>query len=427
MDMSGGGAAGHARRSAVPPSVVSQRSERKVPYRVILAAIWLTLASLAAVWLLYRWKHLIFYLVMAGFIALVLNRPIQTLERWGLSRGPAILAVSAVALVLFLGLVAAVAAPITTNGVNFAKHAPQYLRQAQEGRGPVGAVVKRFHLQKQVNKINPGLSRILATAPERVVGVLQSAASTAFSVGIVVILAIFMLAEGPSLVAAVLAGLPGERRERVRRVGVTISRVVSGYTVGVVFMAILYGLVTAAALALTGVPFITSLAVWAGLLDIIPVIGDLIGMVPAAIFAFTHSLVAGIVVVAAMLAIQQVKNHVLYPIIVGRAVNLNALLVLVAVLAGSELMGIPGAVLAIPVAGTLQAIFVEFAPPPVRMFLRHPEMSRPSTPPPEDSGRGAPAIPSGDGDAGEPDGEAGEMDGEAAGVRPARRSRRRRR
>ena len=94
MDMSGGGAAGHARRSAVPPSVVSQRSERKVPYRVILVAIWLTLASLAAVWLLYRWKHLIFYLVMAGFIALVLNRPIQTLQRWRLSRGPAILAVS---------------------------------------------------------------------------------------------------------------------------------------------------------------------------------------------------------------------------------------------------------------------------------------------------------------------------------------------
>jgi len=425
MDVSGGGAAGHAGRSTGSPSVVS---ERKVPYRVILAAIWLTLASLATVWLLYRWKHLIFYLVMAGFIALVLNRPIQTLERWRLSRGPAILAVSTVSLLLFLGLGAAVAAPITTNGVNFAKHAPQYLRQAQQGKGAIGSVVKRFHLQKQVDRINPGLSRLLATAPERVVGVLQSAASTAFSVGIVVILAIFMLAEGPSLVAAVLAGLPEDRRERVRRVGLTISRVVSGYTVGVVFLAILYGLVTAAALTLTGVPFVTSLAVWAGLLDVIPVIGDLIGMVPAAIFAFTHSVVAGIIVVGAMLTIQQLKNHILYPIVVGRAVNLNALLVLVAVLAGSELMGIPGALLAIPVAGTLQAIAVEFAPAPVRTLLRHPELARPSTPPPRDSGRGAPAGPPGDGEAGEPDGDAaGELDGEAAGAKPAQRARRRRR
>src|SRR2546421_8105742 len=124
--MSGGGAAGHARRSAVPPSVVSQRSERKVPYRVILAAIWLTLASLAAVWLLYRWKHLIFYLVMAGFIALVLNRPIQRLERWGLSRGPAILAVSAGAPPPFLRPVAAGGGPPTPQPGHLAQHPPPH-------------------------------------------------------------------------------------------------------------------------------------------------------------------------------------------------------------------------------------------------------------------------------------------------------------
>src|SRR2546427_11333474 len=123
MDVSGGGAAGHAGRSAGSPSVVSERGERKVPYRVILAAIWLTLASLAAVWLLYRWKHLIFYLVMAGFIALVLNRPVQGLQRFGLSRGPAILAVSTVSFLGFIGLGAAGAAPIPTHGGNFANHA----------------------------------------------------------------------------------------------------------------------------------------------------------------------------------------------------------------------------------------------------------------------------------------------------------------
>src|SRR5205814_8077832 len=74
-------------------------------------------------------------------------------------------------------------------------------------------------------------------------------------------------------------------------------------------------------------------------------------------------------------ASRQVRTHVLYPLAVGRAVQLNALLVLVAVLAGSTLMGIPGALLAIPIAGTLHAIIVEFAPAPVRTFLRHPELS----------------------------------------------------
>jgi predicted PurR-regulated permease PerM len=207
------------------------------------------------------------------------------------------------------------------------------------------------------------------------VGVLRSAATTAFRVAIVIILAIFMLVEGPALVGAFLAGVPPDRRDSIRAVGQTTARVVSGYTVGVVALAILNGLVTALALAVMGVPFVSSLAVWAGVVDVLPIVGGLIGIVPAALFSFAHSVVAGIVVVAAMFAYQQVKNHVLYPLAVGRAVQLNALLVLVAVLAGSTLMGIPGALLAIPIAGTLHAIIVEFAPAPVRTFLRHPELT----------------------------------------------------
>jgi predicted PurR-regulated permease PerM len=345
-------------------------SDNKIPYRIILASIWLTVASVAGLALIYKSRTLIFYLMMATFVALVLNRPVRLLERIGLSRGPAILAVTAVSFLLFAGLIAAVAAPITTQGVNFAKHAPQYLAQAQQGKGPVGALAKRFHLAKELNKVNPAISRVLSTVPSRVLAVLQRAASTAFSAAIVVILAIFMLVEGPTLVPAFLAAMPEERRESIRLVGYTTSRVVSGYTVGVAGLAILNGLVTAAALSLTGVPFVTSLAVWAGLVDVLPIIGGLIAIVPAGLFAFAHSFFAGVVVVGAMFAYQQVKNHLLYPIAVGRAVKLNALLVLVAVLAGSELMGITGALLAIPIAGTLQAILVEFAPDATKVFLR---------------------------------------------------------
>jgi predicted PurR-regulated permease PerM len=240
--------------------------------------------------------------------------------------------------------------------VKFAKQAPQYLKQAQEGRGPVGAFAKRFHLENQLRKAVPAISKSLSRLPAQVVGVLRSAATTAFQVAIVIILAIFMLVEGPALVGAFLAGVPPDRKESIRAVGQTTARVVSGYTIGVVALAILNGLVTALALAVMGVPFVSSLAVWAGVVDVLPIVGGLIGIVPAALFSFAHSVV-------------------LYPLAVGRAVQLNALLVLVAVLAGSTLMGIPGALLAIPIAGTLHAIIVEFAPAPVRTFLRHPELT----------------------------------------------------
>jgi predicted PurR-regulated permease PerM len=347
----------------------------RVPYRVILAAIWLTIASVASLGLLYRLHDVVFDLVLAAFIALVLNPVVKALQRVGMGRAPAILAAVTVFFLIFVGLGAAVAAPITSQGVKFAKQAPQYLKQAQEGKGPVGAFAKRFHLENQLRKAVPAISRSLSRLPIQVVGVLRTAATTAFRVAIVIILAIFMLVEGPALVGAFMAGVPPDKKDSMQAIGQTTARVVSGYTIGVVALGFLNGLVTALALAVMGVPFVSSLAVWAGVVDVLPIIGGLIGIVPAALFAFAHSVVAGIVVVAVMFGYQQVKNHVLYPLAVGRAVQLNALLVLVAVLAGSTLMGIPGALLAIPIAGTLHAIIVEFAPEPVRMFLRHPELS----------------------------------------------------
>jgi len=348
----------------------------RVPYRVILAAIWLTIASIASLFLLYRLHEVVFDLVLAAFIALVLSPVVIRLERVGMGRGPAILAVTAAFFLVFVGIGAAVAAPITSQGVRFAKQAPQYLKQAQEGRGPVGSLAKRFHLEKQLRKAVPALSGYLSKLPAQVVGVVRQAATTVFQVAIVIILSIFMLVEGPALVGAFMAGVPPDRKESLRAIGQTTARVVSGYTIGVVALGVLNGIVTAVALTVMGVPFVSSLAVWAGVVDVLPIVGGLIGIIPAALFSFAHSVIAGIVVVGIMFAYQQVKNHVLYPLAVGRAVQLNALLVLVAVLAGSTLMGITGALLAIPIAGTLHAIIVEFAPPPVRAFLRHPELSR---------------------------------------------------
>lgn len=350
---------------------------RKVPIRLILSCIWLTVASIGVLGLVYRWRSLIFHIVVAVFIALVLNPAVVRLQQAGMKRGPAILAVVAFAVLVVVGLGALVAAPLTTQGVAFAKHAPQYLRLAQHGKGPFADFARKFHLETQLKKIAPAVSRAVYRVPSQILGVLRSAASTAFSVGIVLILAIFMLIEGPTLISAFVSGLPEANRQSIRGVGQMTSKVVSGYTLGVTGLAVLNGLVTAAVLFVTGVPFVASLAVWAGIADVLPVVGGLIAIVPAGLFAFAHSLTAGIVVVAVMLGYQQIKNHILYPLAVGRAVELNALLVLVAVLAGQEIMGIPGALLAIPVAGVLHAIILEYAPDPAKAFLRHSEPPQP--------------------------------------------------
>jgi predicted PurR-regulated permease PerM len=119
-------------------------------------------------------------------------------------------------------------------------------------------------------------------------------------------------------------------------------------------------MVTAAALTTMRVPFVLPLAMWAAIVDILPIIGGLLAIFVVSLFAFTKSLAAGIIVVVVMFVYQQVKNHFLYPVVVGRAVQLNALVVLLAVLAGAQVGGVAGAIFAIPIAAVIHVAMTEF-------------------------------------------------------------------
>jgi len=332
---------------------------KPIPYRLILTAIWLTIASIVAVLLIVELKHVIFDLIIAGFLALVVNPAVLRLQRWHLSRGQAIAIVVVIGTVAIVGIGTLIAAPLATQAAKFAASAPERLREAAAGKGSLGHIVMKLHLQKQLHNASSSLSNTVGKLSSAVLTVGRRIASAAFRTAIVIILSIFILVEGPRLVDGALRLVPSKQTEAARRIGQTASRVISGYTTGVLLMAALNGVVAGIAMELTHTPFVLPLATWAAVIDILPIIGGLLAIIPAALFGFTHSIAAGITVAVAIFAYQQIKNHLLYPVVVGRAVSLGSLLVLVSVLAGAELEGIGGAVLAIPVAGVLNAVIVE--------------------------------------------------------------------
>jgi len=330
-----------------------------IPYRLILTAIWLTIASAIAVVLIYELRHVIFSLIIAGFLALVVNPAVLRLQRWHLSRGQAIAIVVVIGTVAIVGIGTLIAAPLATQATKFAQSAPERLREAAAGKGTLGHVVTKLHLQKQLHNASSSLSNTVGKISSAVLTIGRKVASAAFRTAIVIILSIFILVEGPRLVDGTLRLVPAKHTEAARRIGQTASRVISGYTTGVLLMAALNGVVAGIAMELTHTPFVLPLATWAAVIDILPIVGGLLAIIPAALFGFTHSFAAGIIVAVAIFAYQQIKNHFLYPVVVGRAVSLGSLLVLVSVLAGAELKGIGGAVLAIPIAGVLNAVVVE--------------------------------------------------------------------
>ena len=347
--------------AVAPPAVAAPVpiARQPIPYRLILAIIGLVIATGVLIDLFLILHVLLFHLLVALFIALVLTPAIARLQRLGAKRGLATTLVVGAVVIGSLGVGTLIATPLAKQGVKFATQAPTYLAQAEKGQGTIGKLARRFHLQNQLKKAGPGLSKTLSNLSGKVLTFGRRIASAAFTATIVMILAIFMLVEGPKAVDWAIGEIPERHRDAGRRIGSQVLHVVSGYTTGVVLLAVLNGAVAGIAMAVTGTPFVLPLAVWATVIDVLPIVGGLLAIVPAGLFAFAHGLGAGIAVVAAMLTYQQVKNHLLYPVVVGRRVRLNSLLVLVAVLAGTELGGIAGAVLAIPVAGSIQVLTVE--------------------------------------------------------------------
>ena len=169
-------------------------------------------------------------------------------------------------------------------------------------------------------------------------------------------LTFLMLLEGPGLLRSMLSTLPPEQARRTRRILDDVARSVTGYMVGNTSTSVIAGIVCMVALMILGVPFAVVFGVWVALVDFLPLVGGLLAGVPTVAFAFLHSPTAGIVTLVVFLVYQQLENHVLNPLIMSKTVKLNPLWVILSVLAGAELAGIFGALLAIPAAGAIQVI-----------------------------------------------------------------------
>jgi predicted PurR-regulated permease PerM len=158
----------------------------------------------------------------------------------------------------------------------------------------------------------------------------------------------------------VYALVPEHSQERWRRVGYDIYRTVGGYVSGNLLISLIAGTLTTVLLLALGVPFAVALGVIVAVLDLIPLAGATIAAIIIGTVAFLHSITAGIVVVVFFVVYQQIENHFLQPVIYARTVQLSPLAVLISVLIGAKLAGILGALGAIPVAGAIQVILLEW-------------------------------------------------------------------
>jgi predicted PurR-regulated permease PerM len=337
--------------------------ERYVHFRprTVLLVIGILVASFLLLKVLWISRHVLSWIFIALFLTLALNPAVDRLERRIKRRGIATGTVFIAALVT-VALVGWLFIPTLVDQVNnFAHQVPNYLDDITKGRGRLGFLQEKYHL---VDKAREALDKggasklfgISGTALALAKGVVTAVLATLT----IIFMTFFMLLEGPKWVERFFLLLKPASRPRWQAVGHDIYRTVGGYVTGNLLISLIAGTLTAIVLAIMNVPYAIALGLIVAILDLIPLAGATIAAILVGAVAFLHSIPAGIVVVAFFIVYQQVENHVLQPIVYGRTVQLSPLVVLIAVLIGAELAGVLGALAAIPVAGAIQVIFLDW-------------------------------------------------------------------
>ncbi|HEY7731554.1 MAG TPA: AI-2E family transporter [Gaiellaceae bacterium] len=338
--------------------------ERVVRFRprAILIVIGIVLATLALLQLLLVTRGVLVWILIAAFLAMALNPPVDWLLRRGIfkRRGAAVGLVYASALLAIVGI-SATFVPTLVNEINdFAEAVPGYVEDITEGRGRLGFLERDYQIVEKIRDAieTSGVSGVLGLS-ETALSVTKSIFNAIVAVVTIVFLTLFMLLEGPAWVERFYSLMPEHHQPRWRRVGNDIYRTVGGYVTGNLAISLIAWIATTVVLLVLGVPYAFALGLIVALLDLIPLAGATIAAVIVTTIAFLHSTTAGIIVLVFFVVYQQIENHILQPLVYGKTVQLSPLAVLIAVLVGAKLAGIVGALVAIPVAGAIQVIVLD--------------------------------------------------------------------
>jgi predicted PurR-regulated permease PerM len=192
----------------------------------------------------------------------------------------------------------------------------------------------------------------------------KNAVSLAATLTTVFVLTVLLLLEGPKLRAGILARMRPERAARCIRVAAEVRRSVAGYVLGNLLTSVIAGTVVFVTLLIVGVPFAPVWGLWVALVDFLPIVGGALAGIPTILFAFGHSVPAGIVTLMVFVVYTQVENHILNPLVMSKTVRISPLLVLISVLAGYSIGswigglfgGFVACLLAIPSAAAIQIL-----------------------------------------------------------------------
>jgi predicted PurR-regulated permease PerM len=331
--------------------------------RAIVRTVIVVVAVLLFLYLIYLLRRPIGWLLIAAFIAVALSRPVNHLDRY-MRRGFAITIVYIGLLLVPIGIGALVIPPVITSVENFATNAPRYAEDARkyiEKNKQLRTLQDKYDIAGEIEKKAGQLPAKIGTAAGLLGDIGLGIVNSIFTLVTILILTAFMLGSGRRWIALIVEYQPPYRAERLRRVADDVASAIGNYVAGALLQALVAGFTAYIVMTILGIPFRGPLAVLIGIFDLIPLVGATIGAIVVGIVTlFVDFPTATIVWVVFSIVYQQVENSVIQPRIQKRAVDVEPFLVLIAVLFGATLLGVVGALVAVPTAAAIQILIREW-------------------------------------------------------------------
>lgn len=303
----------------------------------------------------YTLRDILTQLLASIFLAMALEPFIRSLVQRGLSRARAVGVASALSTVAVIAFGFLLVPPLVEALMKFVRDIPNLLNEVMQGKGPLGFLESRFHIVEYVRAwaAENGGADAASSQAVRAVGGFSNAGASLLTIPF---LTFFVALSGGDWFEAVLRAVPEQSRDRWHRIGDGTSRAVGGYVSGNLLISVIAGTFTTIVLLATGVPHAVVLGFIMAVLDLVPLVGATLGAVVVALVALTKGVAIMAIVVVAMWIYQQIENNLLMQLVYSQTVQLSPLAIALSVAAGAEIGGITGALLAIPVAGTLKVL-----------------------------------------------------------------------
>jgi predicted PurR-regulated permease PerM len=326
-------------------------------FRAILRVVATVTLSALALYLLYLVREPLSYILLGAFLAIAASGPVNLLGR-RLPRGLAIAIVYLGIIFVPIGIALILVPPVVEQAVRLADNLPEYAQDLEDAfneNPTLREANQKYDITAKLESLAEDLTSRLGDAAGALIDIGAGVVSSLFALVTILVISMFMIGRGKAWRDAALGYRPPHQAERIRRATDAITNAIGSYIGGAIAQALIAGFTAWLMLVILGVPSPLPLAVIMALLDLIPLVGATLGAVIVGVVTlFVDFPTTTIIWAVFAIAYQQFENYVVQPRIQSRAVELDPFLVVVAALFGGALLGVIGALLAIPTAAAIQ-------------------------------------------------------------------------